>query len=364
MLMSYRTWVLRFVVIMLSVESMIAVGNYWFDPLWCFGSVNSSNATAIVIDQRQQKTNLVAFGPCGYDTLIIGSSRVEPLDARDFAGLTAFNYSLPALFPDEYQEYIDFFRKKNGNSLRKIYLGLDFFGTIEKKPVVNRLPRSYFDEVEAKSSRLNSLLGSDPLIKFVKGHFEKDFYIRYDRRANTLIPRDLTEAERQLFIMKRLSVFEKNFYADNAYSYNQRYRAQLANIAERNRDLDLHVFTTTVSKPLFELMVRQGRYPDYERWLRDAVSVFGTVINFMTVNSVTSDMSSYYDADHLYPFAARYVSRRLCGLDGMNMPTDFGDVVTRETVESYLSNMRRRVADLPGGLESLQQIHMKETLLK
>jgi len=175
MLMSYRTWVIRFVVIMLSVEAMIAVGNYWFDPLWCFGTVNSSNATAIVIDQRQQKTNLVAFGPSGYDTLIIGSSRIEPLDARDFAGLTAFNYSLPALFPDEYQDYIDFFRKRNGNSLRRIYLGLDFFGTIEKKPVVNRPPRSYFDEAEAKSSRLNILLGSDPLIKLVKGNLRKIF---------------------------------------------------------------------------------------------------------------------------------------------------------------------------------------------
>jgi len=111
-------------------------------------------------------------------------------------------------------------------------------------------------------------------------------------------------------------------------------------------------------------MVRQGRYPDYERWLRDAVSVFGTVTNFMTVNCVTSDMSNYYDADHLYPVAARFVSRRLCGLDGMKIPADFGEVVTRESVENYLLIMRSRVAELPGGVESLQQIHMKESRQK
>lgn len=362
--MSYRLCVKTFLVLLFSVEVIIAAGNYRLDPLWCFGNVNSSNSIAIVIDQRQQKTNLVAFGPAAYDTLIIGSSRTEPLDANDFAGCKAFNYSLPALFPEEYQEYINYFRKINGKNLRRIYLGLDFFGTIEDKPVVNRPPKSYFDAVATANNRLNSLLSADPLVKLIKGYFKKDYYYRYDRRVNVLMPRAMTEMERQQFIKKRLLIFQEKFYASGAYRYNQRYKSLLAKVAEDNRDIDLQVFTSPVSQPHFELMVRQGRYPDYEQWLRDAVAVFGSVTNFMTVNSVTADLSNFYDADHLYPAAARHISRRLCGQDGVEIPADFGEVVTRETVESYLSIMRRRVATLPGGRESLKQINMKEAWLK
>jgi len=362
--MSYRVWVTRFIVVIFSVEAIIAVGNYWFDPLWCFGTVNSANTTAIVIDQRQQKTNLVTFGPVGYDTLIIGSSRIEPLDANDFTGEKAFNYSLPALFPDEYQEYIDYFRSRNGKSLRRIYLGLDFFGTIENKPVVNRPPNSYFLEAEAPTNRLNSLLSADPLVKLVQGHFKKEYYCRYDRRANVLMPRAMTEAERQHFIEKRLSVFRDKFYAEGSYSYNPRYKALLASIAESNRDIELHVFTSPVSQPLFEQMLRQGRYPDYEQWLRDAVEIFGSVTNFMTSNSVTVAMANFYDADHLYPSAGRQISRRLCNPEGLKIPADFGEVITRETVESYLSDMRHRVAMLPGGIDNFKQMNTKEDRLK
>lgn len=341
--MSYRTWFIRLVAILLSLEGVIAVLNYRFDPLWCFGNVNSANAVAIVIDQRQQKTNLVTFGPRGYDTLIIGSSRIEPLAAADFSGQSAFNYSLPALFPDEYQEYIDYFRRENGKAPRRIYLGLDFFGTIEKKPIVNRPPTSYFVEAQAANYRLNSLLSADPLIKLAKGYKRKDYYYRYDRRGNILIPREMTATERAKFIEKRLEVFRDKFYADGSYRYHPGYRSILAAVAARNRESELHVFTSPVSRPLFELLVRQGRYPEYERWLRDAVAVFGTVTNFMTVNSVTSDQANFYDADHLYPAAARLISRRLCAGDGQLAPADFGEVITRATVESYLAKLRRQV---------------------
>jgi len=178
------------------------------------------------------------------------------------------------------------------------------------------------------------------------------------------MPRAMTEEERQQFIAKRLAVFRDKFYAADAYSYNRRYKSLLAELAAHNSDLELHVFTSPVSKSLFEQLVRQGRYPDYERWLRDAVEVFGSVTNFMTINSVTADLANFYDADHLYPAAGRSVSRRLCSPEGLDFPTDFGEVITRETIDNYLSVMRRRVAALPGGIDNLKQKNTKEARQK
>lgn len=183
---SYRICALRFILMFLCVEMAVAGLNYQIDPLWCFGMVNKYNATSIVIDQRLQKTSLLAYGPAGYDTLILGSSRTEPLNGGDFPGQRAFNYSLPALYPDEYADYIGFFKRRNGGTLRQLYLGLDFFGSSAVKPIVNKPPNYYFDRTGAGTYRLNALLSPDPLWKYLKGFFNREYYYRYDRRYNIL----------------------------------------------------------------------------------------------------------------------------------------------------------------------------------
>jgi hypothetical protein len=344
----YRIWVLKFVKVLVLFEILVAILNYSVDPLWCFGNVDKHTAKAIIIDQRLQKTNLLAFGPSGYDTLILGSSRTEPINGLDFPGRKAFNYALPAIYPDEYPGYIDFFKKHNQRTFNQIYLGLDFFGSSSRKPVVNKPPNYYHSQSAARGYRFTSLLSPDPLWKYLKERRNSDYYYRYDRRYNILIPRDMTAAERQRFIDRRLLIFKEHFYADGVYRYNDKLVEMMTAITDENKGVRIQAFTSPVSRLLFEQMVRQGRYEDYEHWLRDIVRVFGSVINFMTINTVTSEMSNFYDADHFYPPVGTLVAHRLCGIADPAVPADFGDYVTDQNLESYLSLMRQHVTVVYG----------------
>ncbi|HOP41492.1 MAG TPA: hypothetical protein PLI53_10670, partial [Geobacteraceae bacterium] len=106
------------------------------------------------------------------------------------------------------------------------------------------------------------------------------------------------------------------------------------------------VFTTPVSKPLFCLMVRLNRLPDYERWLRDLVDVFGEVYNFMDLNSVTRDyLRNFSDCDHLFPEAGTLLAHRVLGIPDQSLPPDFGKLVARRNIEETIAAVRSQCTD-------------------
>ena len=79
------------------------------------------------------------------------------------------------------------------------------------------------------------------------------------------------------------------------------------------RTLALSLFTTPTPSQMFALLVREGRLPRYERWLGDLVAVFGGVWDFMGLNSVTTDLSHYRDAQHFHPRIGTLIVDRLMG---------------------------------------------------
>ena len=100
---------------------------------------------------------------------------------------------------------------------------------------------------------------------------------------------------------------------------------------------------------MYELMVKEGLYPNYKQWLKDCVEVFGGVYNFMTINSITSDLDNFYDGAHVYPEVGTLMVHRLLNIPDSNLPNDFGMLVTRENVEQHLKSIDFQVREVEGG---------------
>jgi hypothetical protein len=346
----YRIWFLRTVMLLALFEILTAAANYNIDPLWCFGNVNRLNDSAIVIDQRQEKTNRLTFERKEYDAILIGSSRSEPIPADAFGGQMVFNYSLPAIFPDEYLPYLRYAAEMRAPRLKTIYLGLDFFGSNRNKVISNPAPESYFNQSGRSTHRLTCLFSPGPIRAWIKRNFERDYYYRYDRKRGILTPRTLTAAEIRRFTDKRLAVFRENFYPDAKYVYNADLPALYRTIQTQFPGVRVVPFTSPVSLPLMRAMVAAGRYPDYERWLNDIVETFGGVYHFMYANAVTMHQGNFYDADHMYPETAELIAKRLSGRDPGPAP-DLGIYITPDNLESVLVDMRQRHSRLLGTLE-------------
>lgn len=348
----YRVWFIRFAFTLTLLEVFTVFFNYVLDPLWCFGTVNYFNSTAVIIDQRQQKTNRLAFESAIYDALLIGSSRGEPIPSDAFIGEHVFNYSVPAIYPDEYLPYLRYAREKRVPHLRRIYLGLDFFGSNRNHVMSNPQPENYFTQVDTSSYRLNALLSPGSLRAWIKRRFEQDYYYRYDRSRAILIPRKMKAGEVERFTHKRLAIFREMFYLNAKYAYNTELPSLYRSILAEFPSTEIVPYTSPVSLQLLKTLAEEGRYPDYERWVRDIVGAFGGVYHFMDANSVTMQSDNFYDADHLYPQAAELIARRLSGT-GTTPPADFGMYISENNLEACLAELRARHSKLLGSLERL-----------
>ncbi len=127
---------------------------------------------------------------------------------------------------------------------------------------------------------------------------------------------------------------------ENTYEYNPDYKKVLLQLKEKYPDTQFIIFTTPISTPLFQALVEEGRLADYEQWLTDVIDVFGGVYNFMYPNTVTNDITNYFDGHHFYPEVGTMIAHRIDGtLTGV--PEDFGQYVTKENLEDHLRNVEQ-----------------------
>ena len=85
----------------------VALPNYIVDPFWCFQHSILFGRYQTMFDERQQKTNYLAFREVDFDTVILGNSRVTYMDPRNVPG-RAFNYAVSSMQLYEYLPYLQF----------------------------------------------------------------------------------------------------------------------------------------------------------------------------------------------------------------------------------------------------------------
>src|SRR6187551_768444 len=101
-------------------------------------------------DVRYIKTRNMANDPKPFDAVIIGSSRVYDTGDILDCNYTAFNYGFIQALPKDFPEFIAFTKQKR--KIKKIILGLDFYGS-SKKGLSDftfswKESKEYIDEVE------------------------------------------------------------------------------------------------------------------------------------------------------------------------------------------------------------------------
>lgn len=344
----FRNWTIATLILILL--PLLAVGgfNWYIDPLWVFEHSNPYNNIQAGFDERQQKTNRVAFGSNHYNMLVLGSSRVTYIDQHDFTGYKAFNYAVDNMLLDEYYGYIEFAKKKNGRDFEVLVLGLDFAATNRNLTFKDFQPPSfYIATAEQPVYRLKTLLSTQVLERsrdnynYAREGVPKDFF--YDRRNVKTLMKVEDSAERDRKVWATVWKYEQDIYA--GYQYAD-VREKLIKIRESNPQSRIIVFTTPDSWPMFELIVKEGLYPYYKQWLRDSVEVFGEVYNFMTLNSITCDLDNFYDGAHVYPTVGTLIAHRVIGASDPGIPGDFGILVTRENIDQHLSSIDRQVKEV------------------
>jgi hypothetical protein len=133
------------------------------------------------------------------------------------------------------------------------------------------------------------------------------------------------------------------------YAYREGLKQLLTDLRDSNKGSRLLVYTTPVSEPYFCVMVKENRLPDYERWLREMVEVFGQVWHFEYLHSTARDYeNTFSDGHHFYPWVGTFIAHKLTGEPDPGIPSDFGILLDRANIEEWLITLRRDALETCG----------------
>lgn len=337
-----RRYLASLLIVTLSVLGVVASYNALIDPLWFFSHENRWNGNQVGFDERQQKTNRALFGTFDYDAILLGSSRSTYINQRQFTGVRTFNFAVSGMRPVEYPAYLQFSQQLRGKPLAQAVIGLDFFASSRNYSSGAANPEQYFSTARRPFYRAEMLLSVDTLKKSKESVASRDKECDCYDRSNAKHLRRVSMEEHQELVQKDLAHFRK-LYGD--YVYDERLPSLWQQLKSENPGTQFVIFTTPVSAALFGELVKAGRLPELERWLRDAVNAFGELTDFMGVNSITIQDQRYQDASHFYPATGDLIARRLSGSTA-NVPKDFGIRVTAENLDMHIAQLRKQAAAL------------------
>lgn len=318
----------------------VGLFNSYIDSLWLFPHKNKWNEVQFGFNERQQKTDYISYRPFTYDGVILGSSRTTFINENDFVGLNSFNYAVSSMDPREYDAYIEYAKEQKGSDLSNIVIGLDFLGTNKNREIGFDEPEVYLNNARSFLYPIKSYVSMDG-ITYSRNTIEHSIHDSKDidryNRENIKQMRDYTKEERDAQIAAQVDKFSKEIYGGN-YEY-QNMKEILGTVKEHNPNTKFYVFTTPVSEPLFRTMIQAGRWDDYERWLRDAVDVFGEVHHFMYLNSITTNLDNYMDGHHFTPEVGTMIAHKVTQQEDPAIPSDFGVVITKENIDEVLDEI-------------------------
>ncbi|OHD63297.1 MAG: hypothetical protein A2176_00215 [Spirochaetes bacterium RBG_13_51_14] len=307
----HKNWNIAILLASLVIPLLVIGINYFMDPLWCFAISHKYNQFQDPFNERIQKTNYLTFRDRKYHAVLIGTSRSTCINQYSFKGISVFNYSCNGLTLPEYAEYLKYAKKRSGNAIRHIFIGLDFRQTMGKfkvrpsiKPVDNvesTDPNLIISRANSPLYRLKSLLSVDTLKYSLRNY---NYYRRgnsyYYTRDNVKIHTRYSRKVLDDIIAFYLDYFDKSVYP--RYKYDETYVAALKKIRDENPDTTIIVYTTPESGPLMKIFIKHDLLEYYFRWLSDIVAVFGGCYHFMYPNIVTRNYHDYYhDAVHTNP---------------------------------------------------------------
>ncbi|MCH4826807.1 hypothetical protein [Planococcus halocryophilus] len=324
-----------------------ATFNFWIDPLWHYGHAHELNDVQVVTDEREQKTAQQFYQQVDADTLLLGSSRSTYIQPSGFQNWQVYNYSVSNLSMREYYTMMIYAFDHNPD-YQRVLLGVDFFKSSEEQAENARAITGYETKVKKPFYRIKNLLSLDALgyaIDNVKlsasNNISED---RLYNRQGDAFARKLSEEETAQDTATKITRFEDTFYGDH-YVYYSRYKEIMQKVHDSYPQAEKIVYTTPISTELFKSLVETGLLDDYEIWLRDLVSVYGGVWNFMYPNRVTNDINNYYDGHHFYPEIGALISKRLEKGEDADVPEDFGVLVTEDNIDEHLAMVRQLVAE-------------------
>ncbi len=339
-MIAYKKFILLPLLTLLVTLSSIASINYFMDPLWSFEHEHKFNQFQRGRKERQQKSNALYFRSQKYDTLLFGSSRTTYMNQNKWDGNT-FNYAVSDMQPNEYNDYLNFAINEAKQPIKRVIIGLDFFGALTYSPLIAKEPNLILNEITKPFYRYKLLLSIDTLSYTnlnIQNYFKKPYGKYTYNNIKTAHPKSGSDLENyENRIKGNLETYIRDRYCK---TYNEDYKRDMLSLTTSHPNIEFIVFTTPVSSQHFNTLLSQNLYSTYERWIKDSVEVFGKINHFMYLSDLTRNANLYFqDSNHGYDTTEECITNEILKKESKCPKTNM--LLTKQNIDEKLNLLIR-----------------------
>ncbi len=343
------------------------------------------NQVKVELAPNSRKGKATALRQCGYDTIVLGTSRAETAIATShaaFSDAAVYNAALRAGTMFEMRRIAEYALTQR--KPKTILVSLDFESFNSRVMIAE-------DFDESPLARRTSLQSLARYLFSLQTFGHSVATLRANMRGNVAMCSDNGEHKRtyELTAARKAFDFILRRYAKGHYgSYvaDGQHMQHLAALLEEliAAGVKVHAFTSPMHATHLELMAQIGLMDEYDKWRRDLAAVFAeanrgapeasraVLWDFSGYNEITTErvpdpdtqpfMRWYEDSAHFNRDVGSIMLNRMFYIENGKLPFDaeFGVVLTPENVEDRIEadhrGSRRYRRDNPAEIERLQRM--------
>ncbi|GAE44107.1 hypothetical protein JCM21738_789 [Mesobacillus boroniphilus JCM 21738] len=279
---------------------------------------------------------------------MLGSSRSTYINQHKFKDLKVYNLSVSSMYVEEYMEYIEYAKKRNGEPFKYIFLGLDFFAANQfRAKITNEQAEFYINQANSYLYRLKTLASFDTLdlsVPVLKSSLQdKPTFVdhRYYNRKNVAYPFPVTDELRKMRIETIVVEF---FKKDEPYKYDPNIKKILNEIIKANPDTKFIVYTTPVTASRLMIQLENEDYKlGFTKWLRDLVETFGEVHHYMRINEGTLQLENFSDSHHFIPSFGNKIVNEIWNERGKE--PELGVVLSKKNIDREIMKLESDIRE-------------------
>jgi len=242
--------------------------------------------------------------------------------------------------PNEYNYYLDFAINQAKQPIKKVIIGLDFFGALTYTPFIAKDPTIILNKITQAFYKYKLLLSMDTLdysFQNIKYFYKKNpdtYTYAYIKRPPNKHRIDLEKYNQSL--NNDIKIYARDRYSQK---YDNHYKNTILTLIKTHPTIKFIVFTTPVSEKHFQSIIDYGLYSDYERWIKESVDIFENLHNFMYINKLTHNANLYFfDSNHMYNSSYKCIAQELLKKPSICPNSDI--LINRENLNQKLIELR------------------------
>ena len=363
-MLSEKRWVKLWIILALLIP-LIALFNYIIDPNGMNNKVhipriNVVKKTNTGYSYRFKVNRLVEDD---FNTLMLGTSRIGVMNPEIVSHYTkgkTFNLEAPASITEMHYKLFKYALKYN--NIKNLVYGIDFMAFNESRTLEKTYP--HFNKLNEKIVNKEKIDNYD--LYFNLETSKSSFYVLYKNLMNEKIVTDryLDNGMRVFYpyidrlkkgtysFDKRLNYSYDEYYNTvngiyKKYKFSKEYLYYFSKIIEecKARNIKVWVYIPPMYSSFFDSIHSVGYFDEFEKFKRELVKITN-YIDFTGHNTITNNAENYWDGAHLRVTITKSVMARVFNDKSVDVPFDFGVLVTQENIEKHLKNLRGEIKDI------------------